>query len=181
MRFNFFFLSFLILLQLISTYVYPLLYLRQNVTQGEVWRLLTGGLVHSNLDHLLMNIAAILLLQLFVITSFSSIRFLLRSLYLIIGINIAIYYFIPHALYYLGFSGALYGVYLWYSFDEWQTNKLPLIFCLGLIGKILLDMNSMNFIPNEIIKVPVFWPAHLLGIVLAMLGILIEMLARAYR
>ena len=111
--FVFFFLAFisLLLLQFIQQNILDLSYNRVFIEKGEYWRLLSGGLVHSNYYHCLIN-----LFGLFCLINLYEYQITLRTwatvcLLLVFCVNLSIYLLLPTTSFYLGFSGALHGLY----------------------------------------------------------------------
>ncbi len=85
-------------------------YHRSAIADGQIWRLLTGHLIHSNLWHLLLNLASLLMIGwLFsqhLTYKFWIIVFTLSALM----ISFAYYFTAPQFEYYVGLSAILYAV-----------------------------------------------------------------------
>ncbi len=85
-------------------------YHRSAIADGQIWRLLTGHLIHSNLWHLLLNLASLLMIG----WLFS--QHLTYKIWIIIFtlsalmISFAYYFTAPQFEYYVGLSAILYAV-----------------------------------------------------------------------
>jgi len=85
-------------------------YERSAIAAGEVWRLLTGHLVHLGWTHLAMNIAGLLLVWLLVGAAFS-----IRHWLMVLGISIMLedasfWWLSPGLDWYVGLSGLLHAL-----------------------------------------------------------------------
>ncbi len=87
-----------------------LMYHRVAIENGQLWRILTGHLVHSNLWHLLLNLASLTMIGL-LFSQHLSIK-LWSAVFALSGLLIsACYYFIlPEYQHYVGLSAILYAV-----------------------------------------------------------------------
>jgi len=83
----------------------------QAIREGELWRLLSGHLVHANGRHLLLNLTGLLLCQALTGVNWSLWQWSLRILLLALLISLALW-FQPRLHWYVGFSGVLFGLYL---------------------------------------------------------------------
>ena len=85
-------------------------YERSGLDDLELWRLLTGHLVHLGTGHLLLNAAGLLLVALLVGDAFSA-----RAWWLVIGVSVltidsVFWFFHPSLEWYVGLSGVLHGM-----------------------------------------------------------------------
>lgn len=92
----------------------PLLeFSRSAIADGELWRLLTGNLMHSNGWHLLMNVGGLLLATLLVGHLFSKRHFIGLALSNGLAVGVLIYWLNPEINYYVGLSGYLHGLFIY--------------------------------------------------------------------
>lgn len=92
----------------------PLLeFSRSAIADGELWRLLTGNLMHSNGWHLLMNIGGLLLATLLVGHLFSERHFIALAISNGLSVGVLIYWLNPEIEYYVGLSGYLHGLFIY--------------------------------------------------------------------
>jgi len=138
---------------------------RVAIDQGEWWRLITGHLVHSSLDHLwwdalaffcvgyYLEVKSLKLLLIALLTGFVMVNGLLLSPW-------------SPLLYYCGLSGLLFAPLTLALWMHWQSNKglfgvIPLLVCLG---KVIWECGLQSTL-----LVVSGWPAypqsHLAGIV----------------
>ncbi|WDE03433.1 rhombosortase [Thalassomonas viridans] len=114
-----------------------LVYHRNAVSQGELWRLLSGHFFHTNGYHLLLNLGAIALLaglhsRYYRFSSYA-LLFMLSAL----GTSAGIYYFAPDLSQYVGLSGVLHGVFIWGALmDIKHKDKTGYLLLFGICAKI---------------------------------------------
>ena len=125
-----------------SNFFVSLSYERNGIYKHEYWRLLSGHFVHLNLTHTLMNLGALILLMIMFWKNMAYKTDVSTLLFSIIGIDIGIYFFNPELISYVGFSGALHGLFLYYFLKTLPQNKLSSIIALSLmIAKILWEQS----------------------------------------
>ncbi len=159
----------LILLQTWQTELY---FQRHLIQSGEIWRLWTGNLVHTNAWHLGLNLLGWLMFLLLSPNQLSQ-RYLSFSLLVLMTlVGGGLYIFNPNLLWYVGFSGVLYGlfslagIYWLLERDYWLGCILLLLSGGKAISDILLGTGSLS---TPLIAAPVIYMAHVYGIVGAVL------------
>ena len=85
-------------------------YDRVAIVDFEVWRLLTGHLVHLGPSHYFLNAIALILVWVAVGEYFSSRQWLIATAVTIAGVNIGLWFFNPEIVWYVGMSGFLHGL-----------------------------------------------------------------------
>ncbi|MDD2342244.1 MAG: rhombosortase [Tolumonas sp.] len=161
----------LVILQIIQTYIIDLSFNRTEIAHHELWRLISGGLVHANFSHLLLNILGLYCLIVLYDNQISVHSWCITSLILVTIINCVLYLLLPSTEYYFGFSAALHGLFVWYSIIEWRKKHgwFPLIVLLVLIGKLGMDTMLTDSLSSQIIGMRVHWQSHWIGAVLGAL------------
>ena len=84
-------------------------YDRDAIEAGEVWRLLSGHLLHLGWSHFALNAAGLLLIFYLVGTQFTTIGWLLISIVTVVVIDLGFWIFEPQLIWYVGLSGLLHG------------------------------------------------------------------------
>ncbi len=113
-----------VLLAVLGDYIAePLIYRRSLISDGEVWRLITGNLLHTNLNHLLLNLGGLFLIW-FIFWDVSDQRW--QSAFLIFPLlvnTVLLYWFTPSMEAYVGLSGALHGTIVAFGLADYRKNK----------------------------------------------------------
>ena len=161
----------LVILQIIQTYIIDLSFNRTLIAHHELWRLISGGLVHANFSHLLLNILGLFCLLVLYDNQISVHTWCVTSLAFVTIINCVLYLFLPSTEFYFGFSAALHGLFVWYSIIEWREKRIwfPLVVLLVLIGKLSMDTMLTDSLSSQIIGMRVHWQSHWIGAVLGAL------------
>ena len=85
-------------------------YEREAIVHGELWRLVTGHIVHLGRSHLILNLAGLLLVWYLVRDVLSSANWLIVLLMVIVGIDAGFWWLEPQLAWYVGLSGVLHGL-----------------------------------------------------------------------
>ena len=119
------------------------LYDRAAIEGGELWRLVTGHLVHSDRVHLAWNLGALLLLG-----GLAEMRLGARALIgpLVLGvlaIDAWLWWAEPELLRYCGLSGLLNGLFVALALGLWRQSgsRLFLLLAAGDLAKIALEVH----------------------------------------
>jgi rhomboid family GlyGly-CTERM serine protease len=84
-------------------------YQRDLVGEGEIWRLVTGHLVHLGFSHLAMNLVALTILSLLFTRLLKPLDWLWVFLLSAAAIDAGLFWFNPEVTWYVGLSGVLHG------------------------------------------------------------------------
>lgn len=140
-------------------------YQRHFISEGEIWRLISGHFLHTNGYHLLLNLAALFMLwalhgRFYSIKNYSAL-FLLCSLFTSAGI----YYFEPTLIQYVGLSGVLHGVFVFGAImDINAKDKTGYLLFLGVWLKIAHEQfYGASTDVSNLIEASVAVNAHLWG------------------
>ncbi len=143
---------------------------------AEYWRLITTHWAHINWVHFLLNAAGLILCLTITTPEWSIKRWLLYQLVFALGISLLFSFFNPGLIWYLGYSGILYGIFLLAALDLYQRDKLiALLLGSAIVIKITLEQTSeINLTSSDIIGSPVIVDAHLYGVILAIIIALVN-------
>ncbi len=151
---------------------------RSQIADGEIWRLISGHLTHLGLQHLLLNIAGLLLVWYLVGRRFTSAEWLAVGLASIASIDVGLWCLMPELQWYVGLSGLLHGLLAAGLVPGWGRRRTESV-VLGaiLIGKLIYE-NMLGPLPGSVAAAggPVVVAAHLQG---ALGGALAAVLLRA--
>jgi len=117
-----------------------LVYDRSAILSGELWRLLSGQFMHLEVGHLALNMSGLLLFWLLFAEHAPGFRYLAVVVIIALGANMGMLVTDPNVVYYVGFSGTLYGMFAWGALSNvLQQVKLGWILLLGITGKAVYD------------------------------------------
>ena len=159
-------------------------YDRELVTEMQWWRLISGNLLHTNFNHLLLNSAGVILLWALQGQYFNGKSYLAVMCLLCLGTTLSIYYFSPQLRWYVGLSGALHGLFLLGAyFDIRHGLKSGWLLVIGLAIKVAHEQfYGASEDIAELIGANVAIDAHLYGSVSAVVIILVLQLhSRLYK
>jgi rhomboid family GlyGly-CTERM serine protease len=138
---------------------------RDAIEQGQWWRLLTGNFLHTNVNHLLLNLAAVVLLWSLHGEYYRTGHYAVMLVLLSLGVSVGIYAFEPKMQWYVGLSGILHGVFVWGAYQDIRQGLTSgWLLMIGVWVKIL---NEQLFGPSvgiaQLIQASVAIDAHLFG------------------
>ena len=83
---------------------------RDGIAAGQVWRLLTGHLVHLGVSHAFLNLAGLVLVWFLVGRAFTSKQWLWIMAGSVVAIDLGLWFGAPALEWYVGLSGLLHGM-----------------------------------------------------------------------
>lgn len=137
------------------------------IQHGQLWRILTGHLVHTNGYHALLNLAGLwIIAALFELNARPSVWLLLTLVMALIS-SLGFWWFKPEMSSYVGFSGVLHGLFFLAAISEWPRDRLV---AGGLAAFLIIKLISAHFLgpstsTEAMIGAPIAEIAHLLGAV----------------
>jgi rhomboid family GlyGly-CTERM serine protease len=157
-----------------DTFVYQ----RILVTQGEMWRVLSGHFFHTNGFHFLLNSAAVVMLwalhgQFYTIKKYL-IVFWVSACICAVGIH----WFSLNIDQYVGLSGILHGLFIWGAIEDIKAKeRTGYLLLIGVILKIAHEQYyGASADVAELIGATVAINAHLWGAIGGLLAVIILML-----
>ena len=158
-----------------ESFTQTLVYQRQLIAQGEIWRLLSGHILHTNGFHLLLNLAALFMLWALHGRFYSIKNYTALFLFCAIVTSVGLYFFDPTLIQYVGLSGVLHGVFVFGALmDINGKDKTGYLLFLGVWLKIAHEQfyGASSDVSN-LIEASVAVNAHLWG---ALSGLLFSVL-----
>jgi rhomboid family GlyGly-CTERM serine protease len=137
---------------------------RLAISQGEWWRLITGHWVHSDVDHALWDIGALMLLG-FLFERRLGNHLLWALLAASLAVDAWIWWGQPLLAYYCGLSGILNALMAVGLIRLWQEMRHPLILLtgLGFVAKVAIELAG-----GQMLLTSTAWPgvpgAHAVGL-----------------
>ncbi len=165
-------------LQLLSLQL-PLAYERHAILDGDWWRLVTGGWLHHNMAHLLMNLAALSLIWVLISRYRTQWCCLLLLGSQVLLADVALLVLSPGTEYYWGLSAALHGLFALTAIDLiWHRDTQGWWWLLGLLGKLVWDTFHADSWTSELIATRVHYQSHWFG---AMSGVAVGLLLMGWQ
>ncbi|MEZ9540039.1 rhombosortase [Shewanella sp. 10N.286.51.B8] len=150
-----------------------LAYRYDSITQGEWWRLLSGNILHTNLWHLLMNLAGCWVILFLHETHYKQHSVKLAGLFLSLAMleGLGLYWFYPELKGYVGLSGLLHGLFTFGALlDIRKGFKSGYLLLLGVIIKAGYETYfGASDSVSELINARVATESHLIGVVSGLL------------
>lgn len=130
---------------------------RDAFSDGEIWRLVSGNLIHTNANHLFLNLAGLLLLWAIHGFYYSISNYVYQFIFFSIVVTSLIYFVNPEMLWYAGLSGVLHGLFVWGAYqDIRQKVRFGWLLMIGVWVKIAYeqifgqDTNLASFIEANV-------------------------------
>lgn len=120
-----------------------LVYDRSAIAQGEVWRVITGHWVHSDLEHAVWDIAAFLILACLFVPAMQQ-RLFTGLLFGMLMLSAYIFLFMPELELYCGLSGILNTILVIGLHGLWHRYRHPMIplVAVASLMKIIVESNA---------------------------------------
>lgn len=120
--------------------VHNLALVHNKIDQGEVWRLFTSQFVHLGFNHTMLNLVGYLIVSASFREDISPKEEMITLGISALGVGAGIYLFNPEIGWYVGLSGAIYGILTHYLIIGWQRSAiLSGFFGIYLIGKFIYE------------------------------------------
>ena len=141
-------------------------YERQAVLAGEVWRLVTGHLVHADLPHLAWNLAGLLLIWFLFARDYPAGQWLVILLASAVAIDLGFLFLERDLEWYVGFSGVLHGAMAAGLIAWLRAARDPLTLLVGMlfVAKLAWEhfYGALPFTAGSM-SLPVIHEAHTYG------------------
>ncbi|WP_214000970.1 rhombosortase [Arsukibacterium sp.] len=150
---------------------------RSALADGELWRLVTGHLLHSNFYHLLLNGGGLLVIMLLHASYQRQLALIWQLLFSAVVISSLMYWLQPDIQRYVGLSGVLHALLFFGALLDIKTGKTGgVLLTLGILAKIGYEQyQGPDAELGQLISATVAIEAHLYGVISGVLlfGLLI--------
>lgn len=118
-------------------------YTRGDIFNGQIWRILTGHMLHTNLNHLLLNSLGLALLWGLHGSYYSTKSYFGYVLYFALFISLALLWFVDDLHWYVGLSGVLHGLFTVGAIKDIQHGlKSGWLLLAGISIKVIYEQIS---------------------------------------
>jgi rhomboid family GlyGly-CTERM serine protease len=115
-------------------------YERTAIEAGQLWRLITGHLVHLGSSHMVLDLGALVLIRLIVGTALSNLEWAGATLASMAAIDAGLYFGAPDIAWYVGLSGILHGLLAAGAIALWRSDRwFAAVLAAGLLAKLLWE------------------------------------------
>ncbi len=113
---------------------------REQINDGQWWRLITGNLVHLGYAHLALNLAGLAVISLLLAPAMRAWQWAVTGVISMLGVGLGLLFFDPQLNWYVGLSGVLYGLLLGGAIAEFRYQKsIAIILIVYTLGKIIWE------------------------------------------
>lgn len=120
--------------------VHSLALVHDEISQGEVWRIFTSQFVHLGFNHTVLNLVGYLIVSASFREDITPKEEMITLAICSLGVGLGIYLLNPEIGWYVGLSGAIYGILTHYLIIGWQRSAiLSGFFGIYLIGKFIYE------------------------------------------
>lgn len=136
------------------------------VDQGEWWRIITSQFVHLGFNHTLLNIVGYLIISAAFREDVSAKEEAIALLFSVIGVGLGIYWLSDDIQWYVGLSGAVYGILAHNLIIGWRRSAiLSMFFVVFLVGKFIHEqfISGPDTVTASFIGAQVAIDSHLYG------------------
>ncbi|SEL03095.1 rhomboid family GlyGly-CTERM serine protease [Colwellia chukchiensis] len=159
------------------------IYDRQLINSGEYWRLLTGHFFHSNGNHLLLNISAVVLIWALHGQYYVHKTYFFTVLICALVCSAGIHWWSLDITQYVGLSGVLHGLFIWGALmDIKHKDKTGYLLLAAVIGKVIHEqIYGASADLEQLIAANVATDAHLYGAIGGLLAFVLYILKASKR
>lgn len=147
-------------------------YERQKIEQNEWWRIISAHLLHTNFNHMLLNLGGLWLLWALHGQYYTN-KTLMSVLFIGLGTSIGLYYFATGLTWYVGLSGTLHGLFIMGAYFDVKHKMLSgWLLLFGVIAKVIHEQifGASQDIAT-LINANVAIDAHLYGLLMGLVVI----------
>ena len=141
---------------------------RQQILSGDIWRIWTGHLVHTNNSHFALNIASAIILYFVFFTEIKPGELLLCSVAFASLISATLLCIYPDIAWYNGLSGLLHALVAYFCLR--LAGEKDKVFWVGLAilwGKVLIEtLRTHSGYEHRLGDMTVITESHLIGVII---------------
>jgi rhomboid family GlyGly-CTERM serine protease len=116
-------------------------YDRLAIVGGEYWRLLSGHFVHLGPEHLLLNLAGLVLVWLLIGRQYSTSQWFIVTAFSLVVITLGFWFLDTNLLWYVGLSGLLHGLLIAGAISGIKTQPVESVIVLvAVAGKLVYEL-----------------------------------------
>lgn len=144
---------------------------RDEIANGDYWRLFTGNFLHTNAWHLVMNLAGLWVITLLHQNHYSPQNFSLLFISCCIAQGLGLYLFFPSLVGYVGLSGMLHALFTYGALKDISIGlKSGYLLLIGVVLKVIYEqVFGAGEQITEMIGARVATEAHLVGVITGLL------------
>lgn len=124
-------------------------YQRELVARGELWRLLTGNFIHLGWMHLARDLAGLALIWVYFGPMLRERTWFALLLTSALGSTLGLYLLDPSIHWYVGLSGALFGLFAAGAVAEWRSSRVRAVVMLAAMAALLAYTGLIGPLPGE--------------------------------
>lgn len=153
-----------------------LMFDRDAINEGQIWRLFSAHFVHLSPAHLLGNSLGVVLLAYIAGRSLNNLIGILLLVWCLLVVGIGLYGYAGYLEYYVGLSGVLHGLLLVAPFvSTFYSRRIAVCFLLVIVSKVAWEQSSFydDMSMVGVIGGRVEANAHLLGVIAGLFFLLV--------
>ena len=124
-------------------------YDRLAIIDGEYWRLLSGHFAHLGPEHLLLNLAGLVLVWLLVGRQYTTPQWFIVTAFSLAVISLGFWFLDPNLIWYVGLSGLLHGLLIAGAIPGIKTQPVESIIMIVAVAAKLIYEQFIGPLPGS--------------------------------
>lgn len=158
-----------------------LMFDRDAINNGQVWRLFSAHFVHLSMPHLLGNAMGVALLAYIAGRSLNNLVGISLLIWCVLVVGVGLYGYADYLQRYVGLSGVLHGLLLVAPFiSPFYSRRIAMCFLLVIVSKVIWEQSSFydDMAMAGLIGGRVEANAHMLGVLAGLFFLIIYYVQR---